>query len=380
MKQKKGTAETVPPENEPVSSFQSTNRKPRSTVGTRSQGIQNCKIEFFPDGVAMVAPYVGNSSGKGAPPRSEIKGWSKSSRRRMREFLLTHRLPENRVGFSCTFTIPGPPLPAEKMKQLKNTWQIYLRRAGGCAVWRAEVQKRGSLHYHLIAGLPLQDFPGLPPEFQRDYNKLRGCEILKDVWLRSLSSLGKIEWWIAGQYRNFEKLPPVPVGCVRQELKEDGQSVFLDLTTEKPSSMWGVSRFNGANCPSDLSKWWGAEKYAADVQSLADTYGAWKRYLNDHTSKTKQEQIGENIGRHWGVIGKDLFEVVDPSLTAHLTAREYAAILRLYQRMITPYMRCEGALFGKRKGYTPRRGRSGRSVSFSNPETIRRLLEWVKSA
>jgi hypothetical protein len=299
----------------------------------------------------------------------------------MREFLLIHGLPKSMVGFSCTFTIPGPPLPEAKMKQLKNTWQIYLRRVGGCAVWRAEVQKRGSLHYHLFAGLPVKEYPGLPPELLREYNGLKGREILKDVWLRSLSSLGEIEWWIVNQWQDCEQMPPVADGCCRVELKAagTGQPVFLDLTTEKPASMFGVQRFNGSECPTDLSKWWGAEKYAADVQPVADTYGAWSRYMNDHATKTKQEQIGENIGRHWGVINRDCFEVVAPSSVARMTQRQYAAFLRCYHRLCTPFLRCPGALFGRRRGFTPTRGRTGRAVSFCNPETMRRLAEWATS-
>ena len=101
--------------------------------------------------------------------------------------------------------------------------------------------------------------------------------------------------------------------------------------------------------------------------------------MNDHTSKVKQEQIGENIGRHWGVIGKDAFEAVTPSSVASMTHRQYAAYLRCYHRLCTPYIRCEGALFGKRRGYTSRRGRTGRAVSFSNPETLRRLVDWAMS-
>lgn len=373
MKQKKGSASTEP---------RLERRRSVKGYGIREpNGPENCKVEFYPDGVAMVAPHIGNSTGKGAPPRSEISVWSKSSRRRMREFLLTNRLPENMVGFSCTFTIPGPPLPAEKMNQLKNTWQIYLRRAGACAIWRAEVQKRGSLHYHLIAGLPLKPLPGVQPEFNRECNGISGARVLKDVWLRSLASLGPVEWWVVGEYWHGEKMPPCPDDRCRVELKDGntGLPVFLELTTVKPESMWGVSRFNGSGCPSNLAEWWGAADHAADVKPLSDVYGAWKRYLNDHTSKAKQEQIGENIGRHWGVIGRNAFEAVQPVAVASLSWQQYATVLRCYHRLCTPYIRCEGALFGKRRGYSSRRGRSGRSISFSNPATMRRLVDWAKT-
>jgi len=373
MKQKKGSASTEPQERR-------RSVKMKGYGIRETNGVKNCKIQYYPDGVSLNAPAMGRTNKTSCIIRSEISHWSTASRRRMREYMLTHKLPENMIGFDCTYTIPGPYLPEAKMNQLKNTWQIYLRRVGGCCIWRAEVQERGMLHYHLIAGLPVKEYPGLPPEFLRQYNGLKGREILKDVWLRSLSSLGEMKWWVVGQYHHFETLPSVPEGCCRLELEDEFKKpFFMDLTTEEPASMWGVTRFNGPDCPTDLSKWWGAEKYSTKIGVLDDVYGAWKRYLNDHTSKAKQEQIGANIGRHWGVIGRNQFQDVSPDFEIELSWQQYAAFLRCWHRLCTPYNKCDGALFGKRRGYKPTRGRSGRTVSFSNPATLRRLADWAVS-
>jgi hypothetical protein len=127
----------------------------------------------------------------------------------------------------------------------------------------------------------------------------------------------------------------------------------------------------------DLSKWYGAEKRAADVQPFSSLMGAWKRYLQDHTTKAKQEQIGHDIGRHWGVIGRKKFMELIPEEYREMTWAQYSAFLRSYQRMITPYIRCDTAFFGRRRGYASKRGRSGRCITFSRPETLSRLARWA---
>lgn len=336
MSKGKGTATTVPHQRTLVSRGKTTTSK--------AKGAFNCKVEFYPDGVALEAPArnrANKASGKNL--RSNIAGWSMASRRRMREYLLTHKLPSKMVGFSCTFTIPGGPLPAEKMKQLKNTWQIYLRRSGGCAVWRAEVQKRGAVHYHTIAGLPEFTDESVPAELRRKATKAFGVDDLKKVWMRSLSSLGPIHY-----------------------------DEYVPLKATDPKGI----KVNGWP---DLSAWPGADKYAVKVEALEDVYGAWKRYLQDHVTKAKQEQIGKDIGRHWGVIGRSDFEKTKPVDVKKMTWRQYASFLRCFNRMCTPFLKCPGAMFGKRRGFAPRRGRSGRSVVFSNPDTIKRLTDWAQA-
>ena len=319
-----------------------------------------CKVEFYPDGVALHAPAIRRKPVGGA--RGEVSGWSTASRRRFRDFLLTHRITDQMNQYSCTYTIPGPPLQPADVKRLWHTYQIYLRRSGGCCVWRAEVQQRGAVHWHLIAGLPSTPGVGFPGvDRQKEIKALSSTDaigekrareicrsdlwpgwlLLRSLWLDSLRSLGEVYY---GDMVNFRKDHD-------RGLKING---------------WP-----------DLSVWPGADVRAALVEPLPDVYGAWKRYLHDHVTKAKQEQIGENIGRHWGKVGKTMFERLFPDEVQEMTWKQYSTFLRWYQRMCTPYVRCPGALFGRRRGYTSRRGRQGKSIFFSSPSVCKRLVEWA---
>jgi hypothetical protein len=262
----------------------------------------------------------------GKHKRKKIGGWSRASRRRMREFLLTHTVPLGWTACAVTYTIPGYPLDLQQVKRLWQNWTVRANRLPLCAIWRIEIQKRGQLHWHLIVGYngSIED----------------ACFNLKDSWHKALSSLGEIEYYYLGS-------PSEPIKC--------------DSVTGK--------RF--------LLDWPGADVHAAHIDIFKDEFGPWKRYLQDHCSKSKQEQIPENIGRHWGKINRKHFVEVLPDFVATLTEKEYARFLRAYNRLCTPYIKCTTALFGRRRGYKGKRGRYGKTVYFSMPKTIGRLLEWA---
>jgi hypothetical protein len=128
------------------------------------------------------------------------------------------------------------------------------------------------------------------------------------------------------------------------------------------------------------SDWPGASRHAVDVQT-AGGQGAWLRYLQDHATKTKQEQIGVGLGRHWGVMGRRHLARVLPDRSCEMTERQYARFLRAWQRLATPRVPVEAP--GKSRtyklGFRPRRGRRGAAVAFSKPETIVKLVEWARS-
>ena len=67
--------------------------------------------------------------------------------------------------------------------------------------------------------------------------------------------------------------------------------------------------------------------------------GAWLRYMQDHASKGKQDQIGVAKGRHWGIIGRKLYSRAVPVSTAELSDSEYFRFLRAYQRLCRPSFR-----------------------------------------
>jgi len=128
----------------------------------------------------------------------------------------------------------------------------------------------------------------------------------------------------------------------------------------------------------DLARWPGAGEHACQVE-LDDGQGAWLRYLNDHATKSKQAQIATGYGRHWGIIGKARLPTSEAAETLDLTPDQSARFWRAFDRLRTPQIKDERALFGRRLGTTPKRGRWGRAVFFSRPDTVRKLAEWAMS-
>jgi hypothetical protein len=284
----------------------------------------SCNIELYGAGVRLTAPNTGNTAKKGGGLRGEIGGWSKASRRRMREFLMTNTLPETYSLCACTYTIPGYNLPLDLTSSIWNKYGIYARRLGVACCWRVEVQKRGQLHWHCIAGIEL------PAE--------KAVKELKLLWHRVLRSFGSISYTCFG-------------------------SVLDAIDT---------GEFTGSR---NLMDWPGAEKQSAHVDFSQDKNSSWLRYLHDHTTKSKQEQVGSNIGRHWGKINKSAFVPAQPLESIDLPWKVYSKVLRSYRRLCTPYVRCEGALFGRRRGYTANRGKIGSAVYFCDPRTMKRLVD-----
>lgn len=359
-------------------------KKAPASTGARKESKQNkfnsqqrhytgrgkeCKIELYPEGVRLTAP---SSGFKGQPDhlkgvrRGEVKGFSHASRKAMREWFLTHRVKDNHHSFAVTLTVPGPPLKKEEWEKLWNVFGVYLRRQGGGAPWRKEVQSRDAVHWHCLLVLPycpkvleslnhaLPVYPELDSilkvgrqvgrfysedQQMRDALKLyhsgaaANALIIHELWLRSLNTLGPI----THRYKSGE-IDRVP-----------SRSLLV-----------------------------GADRYASEIVLMDDTKKGWNRYMLDHTTKSKQEQIAEHKGRQWGVINRKLFVKLDPAESNNMTWKEYSRFLRAYNRLITPYVRHDGALFGKVKGRSFRRGMYGKYVSFSNPDTIQRLIDWAK--
>lgn len=292
--------------------------------------VEHCTVEIFQRGVALNTPR-GNHKGNPIPPaRGQIKGWSKASRQRMREFMLTHEA--HGVWFiGTTFTIPGPVVHVDTMRRLWGSWKRRAQERGWASIWRMEVQQRQQVHWHCLLMIPVND-----PECGGAQGKARLRAI--ESWHDALDSLGP---------RTFD--PPYKNIC--------GQTyTHVKSLMELTGAFW----------------------YSADCKVEGGT-GAWRRYLQDHASKAKQEQIAEGFGRHWGVIGRDQFCEILPNDVVELSNTQYYRFLRKYQRMCTPRIKDSRAAFGSRLGWRIRRGSVGRSVWFSEPAAVRRLVEWAQS-
>ena len=272
--------------------------------------------------------------------RGKIQGWSKASRRRLRYVLLTSSGPEGTKPYGLTYTIPG--VPALSPEESKTVWKNFCRevdRRGLVMIWRLEVQERGALHWHAVLWA-LDDIP-MNPRSRKDKMWVPTRAALHMLWMEAL-----------------RKAPPV---------ERFGDPYY------GPSGKWKV----GIEY-SRRDEWPGADKRAFDCQDGNGARGAWLRYLQDHATKHKQGQVPEGIGRHWGIVGRSKLVQAIPDHIAEPTDAQFKAVVRMMQRLATPIRPCPNAPFGKKLGYTLRRGSRGSSTWFSKPETIRRLMEWAK--
>jgi hypothetical protein len=227
----------------------------------------------------------------------------------------------------ASFTIPGPVMEPKEAQALFAHWGMRTNKARWGAVWRLEVQARGALHWHLLVAVPLASLPAIV--------QAGGRVVLQE--------------WAALQVKTSWEVVLAGAGPV-----SDGDVTY-----------------------SSRMAWKGADLHAAHAVSGGAECGAWLRYLQDHATKAKQEQIPENIGRHWGVVGRKVFVQVLPDEVVNLNAKAYARVLRVVRRLVRPSVRDPRAPFGRRLGYENRRGGVGRSVWFSRPETFRRAFTWA---
>lgn len=193
-------------------------------------------------GIILHHPYTGPMDPANVPKRKkgDIKGWSKHSRRRFREWLITHEPISGYVSWDVTLTIPGDPIPWDnpEWRDIFKRWKDRILLQEWSAVWRLEIQWRGQPHWHCIMLSP------------------------PSVRLRDITTL-----WLSV-------------------------------------------------CGPDRARLPGADRYASRVKQATDYNAAMDRYMVDHVSKRKQAQIAHNLGRHWGIIGRDKWRVLSSTETA----------------------------------------------------------------
>jgi hypothetical protein len=261
-------------------------------------------VSFFNRGVELHKEPFTRSGQYHGGVRSSIVGWSTKSRARMRMFMLMHSMKSDLKEFSVTLTVPGPVMPPERCKLLFERFARELDRAGMCAVWRVELQSRGQLHWHLIVGAK------------------RAWDIT-ELWHDAIRSLGK---------ETFN--PP-------HEFKGGYYT-----TVSSRMAMHGAHEFSAL-----------VEPYDGKV--------GWYRYIADHASKGKQEQIAVSIGRHWGVIGRKRFVCDAPQIVVEMDDKQFGRYLRMNQRLST-MSRESDCVFGRRLVGRLRRGFRGRTSWFGS--------------
>ena len=321
----------------------------------------------------------------------------------MRDFLLTHEPIPGLKSYGVTLTVPGAALEVEWARRLWDHFaKNFLVRNGLGAVWRLEIQTRGAAHWHCLMAAP---------------PKIEGSDlwtVLRYWWTDALKILPP--WYVhaGGELPEPKTITP---GCVRH-------------VSNSNSRWWDVARFpctKEINWPESLARYREAaqwvqehnilfgnrvvtvihpgdlEKYSISrwpngwIKSVhvqeGGGRGAWLRYLQDHATKAKQEQIAEGFGRHWGVVGRSKFVELEPDQEKAFSCRDsYFRFWRAYHRLTRPVMSYKvrrektGVKFagrpfgGKSLGWSSNRGIYGQSVWFSRPETVRRIMEWAENS
>jgi len=298
-----------------------------------------CQVDFFDKKGVVFRQYQYSPGFKGdLSKRGVITEWSKSSRKRMREFMITHKAPDGWFNVGVTLTVPGPPLSVAETKQVWDIFRKSLTRFEIGFVWRLEVQKRGSVHWHLMCITPYM----YKVKFKDYEGGLLFNSFITEKWIAAVDSLGVCNY-----------------------------DCHIETKTKIITKQTGLrSTFSGA------------QLHMVDCQLDKGT-GSWMRYMQDHCSKTKQEQLPVGFGRHWGVVGKDFFVSCIADSTEAVERKVYIRMLRQYRRLITPHVKPRkqypGMCFEKRLGFTPSVGGKGKSVRFGNPETVKKLLNDAKS-
>lgn len=255
------------------------------------------------------------------PEEGYITTWSSKSRQRLRELQSEFRAPQGWENHNFTATIPGDVLPVEVSKELWERFTHNMRRHEIIIIWRAEVQKRGQMHWHCcVSANPLTVKVEL---------------LLRETWISLIDSLGPVE--------NYK--------C------KSGAVVVL------ASSRMGIPM---------------ADKKVVHLVKETDEGMFWQ-YLCDHMSKRKQEQIGKNIGRHWGVVGRKYLVRAKQGDRISFTRNEDKLYRRLLQKLCTPFRKVKGAFCGRKRGYRPKYSDFGETVRFGHSVEAHRLALWVKA-
>ena len=300
-------------------------------------------IALYPRGVKTKGymPRFGKPEGSGGD-RGDITGWSKNSRRRLRDWLLVNQ-PVGGSVIAATFTVPGDAINPKDWRKLMKLLTTKLIRAKVGLVWRLELQKRGMPHLHCLA------VPAPQSHTRQRRRRARGVEY---PYLAEVNVGLWLKWtWL-------ELIDTLPPSSGRVYIEGKG---VIDVVSAPRSLLVG------------------AREHAVDLS--ADEGDRWYRYLCDHTTKSKQEQIATWQGfRHWGIIYRPAFIEVAPSEEVRLPRRQFSAFyrqLRKLSRRRIPDARCP---FGSRRAASPRRSCAGSAVWFGiAPALTRKLADWARS-
>lgn len=105
----------------------------------------------------------------------------------------------------------------------------------------------------------------------------------------------------------------------------------------------------------------GALLYSCMLSAPTSNFTQWYRYLCSHATKQKQAQLGYK-GKHWGICNRKMF--FENQVKTQYKIDDYQFFIFL--RWIRKLCKCKTGRFKK-----------GTTVQFCNPETIKRMLDYI---
>lgn len=258
--------------------------------------IKATKVHIFESGIQTEVSTTRHSSPPKNIKRGKVSNWSKASRARLREFLLTHSAPG--VPIAITLTVPGSILSVEEWATFVKPFWLKIAKLQYPCVWRIELQQRKQPHYHVVL-----------------WGEMDMAFRIQQEWFNAIGRLSPIEYTYS----------------------------------------------TGLVYTGDRLGMYGAIEHSVQISACGDNFERWWRYLCDHASKRKQAQLGWQ-GRHWGVVYRKGFQSLVP-VSECLSERQWFKFIRVLRRLT------RASVF---------RGSIGKSVWFSSPSTVKRIVEWVK--
>lgn len=264
--------------------------------------------------------------------RGEIKSFSAAARRRMRMFMVTHDVNPDLIECSVTLTVPGPIMTVEEKKALWKNFTTEIGRREWACLWRLELQKRGQFHWHCIMGLK-NNYGTFQEYFERIVLKAEKegtSQRYRHITKKDKNGLPFKKWFTCQEY----------------------------LLKEMVTELWQKV------LPGDRSKF--CNDYTVDLEMDRTGY-AWRRYMQDHASKLKDEQLSDT-GKQWGIINRKLFTNSQLILDVDFLSRRHWCIFN------RPLMRLKNGTNKKKKRF--KKISQGKSVSFGKKNTFIRLYDW----
>lgn len=328
------------------------------------------KIKLFQAGALLVAepnnaikhslcPYTENTLKKNQK-RGNIQGFSRRSCGRLRKALI-------RYDFSrcITMALTAPPYAPKSPETVLDWIRDHMDRIGKdvAIVWRKEVTRIGTTHYHLIvwANDLRTAFDRLVEVwanglFPRDFDYL---SIKEDLY-------ESIKRYPDGKFYNHSMylwiLEQLALGNTRLDPNQVAKVPFKDFCEYCRSKVREVNEHQDTN-----------------YQEVGINY---IKYILDHTSKHKDYQA-QTVGRAWGMINRaaiPLSSFTDTDLSPH----QYDIFLRILGKMsrvkdtrdrnlLKPF----GYKLSRRKQYNCARV-WGQSPQFLAPSALKRALDYAK--